>query len=71
MAERYIYGKLYKAEKVTLGICTKCDRQFGSGWRVSKVMPGILPNQTVALYCYDCSGNHWSTSFRLYREERG
>jgi hypothetical protein len=68
MAYRYINGKLHKTEKVYSGTCTKCGHQTGCGSKVSEVLAGTPLNKTVALYCYDCTGNNWGTSFRLYRE---
>jgi hypothetical protein len=68
MADRYINGVLHRAEKVFRGACTRCGHETGCGWRVTEVLANTPVNKQVALYCYDCTGNHWARAFRLYRE---
>lgn len=68
MADRYINGILHRTEKVFRGTCTKCGHETGCGWKVSEVLANTFLNKQVALYCYDCTGNHWAKSFALYRE---
>lgn len=65
MANRIINGEMHTTEKVYNGLCSKCGKQSGVYWKITKVNSF----NRLATYCYSCTGNHWAKAFKIYREQ--